>query len=641
MHIYFTTLCCFLVLTYIPQQGPKQKQQKMSPSQEKASSNGPNSRHGSLTETTPAELPSLPEEISNPARKSAASALVKLFVDQISGARKQGSFKLPQGKTAEEVARQLGLSIEHAMYVNICGGSGEPTEPYKLQLRTILFNVKKNTALRDRLLVGNLLPDDLSRMSSQDMASKELQQKDAEIKREAERQHTIIQEQGPRIKRTHKGEEIIEDDIHNVASEPVFSTAPARRAVAEGSSSPQQERPRDGRRSDRLQSVDTKAAAQGIDKHEDTGSPGGTGHDQVFPEVATHIREPLPGGKVQADAEIDHLLRDEEEPDSPPYSPKDYSDEGVVWHGRIVMSPIGEFTSSAKHVGGADLSEKVSWSDLAPSTLLINGRIEIQLASNYLCGLRFSSSTDVSVICVGPPENPKERAGFDNLFNYFADRKRYGVIGKHPLPIVTDTYLVPVEAGSNKKPDFLELLDNNSIDDSSTERMFLVVFVVKTGSSNPPSVQPQSHHPSQEPSSTASPLTATNQQPHYQMPGQQTAPQASPMTPAPFPGAPFSHSPHGEAQQPQMAGQYQQYQPGVPAPQGGMPTTGLAAAIQILGPQAHAPAIQQLLHQAPNADASQLLVVRDILVRQPDAASSYQALTEALFHATTNGNGRS
>lgn len=616
----------------------------MSPLQTKASSNGPTSRHSSLTETTPIDLPSLPDEISNPARKSAASALVKLFVDQIAGARKEGSFKLPQGKTADEVSRQLGLSIEHAMYVNICGGSVEPTEPYKLQLRTILFNVKKNTALRDRLLVGNLLPDDLSRMSSQDMASKELQQKDAEIKREAERQHTIIQEQGPRIKRTHKGEEVIEDDIHNVASEPVFSTAPARRAVAEGSSSPQQERPRDGRRSDRLQSLDTKsAAAQGIDKHEDTGSPGGAGQDQVFPEVATHIREPLPGGKLQADAEIDHLLRDEE-PDSPPYSPKDYSDEGVVWHGRIVMSPIGEFTSSAKHVGGADLSEKVSWHDLAPSTLLINGRIEIQLASNYLCGLRFSSSTDVSVISVGPPENPKERAGFDNLFNYFADRKRYGVIGKHPLPLVTDTYLVPVEAGTNKRPDFLELLDNNSIDESLTERMFLIVFVVKTGSSNPPSVHPQSHHPSQEPSNPANSFAASGQQSHYPMPGQQAAPQASPMTPAPFHGAPFSQAaPYGQVHQPQVPGQYQQYQSSVPAPQAsqnGMPLTGLAAAIQILGPQAHAPAIQQLLHQAPNADASQLLVVRDILVRQPDAASSYQALTEALFHATTNGHGR-
>lgn len=559
--------------------------------------------------------------------------------------RKQDSFKLPKGKRVEEIAGQLGMSIEHAMYQNLCGGSGEPTEQYKSQLRTILFNVKKNTSLRDSLLVGNLLPDTLSKMSSQDMASKELQQKDAEIKREAERQHIIAtQEQGPRIRRTHKGEELVEEDDH-VSSEPVFSTAPARR-MTDGSPSPdnqQRRKPNEDRRAGKPRPIDTDGYSH--DQHF-AHSPGHD--DQVFPEVATHIREPVSGAKVQADAEIDNLLRDDDEPDSPPYSPKEYNDEESVWRGKVVMNPIGEFSSAAKHVGGADLSESLPWSQLAPPTLLINGRIEIQLASNYLCGLRFSTSTDVVVMSINAPENPKERAGFDNLFNYFADRKRYGVIGKHPLPSVTDTYLIPVEAGTTKKPDFLELLENNSLDDSLQERILLAVFVVKTGVSNRPSVQPPSHHPSQEPANTASPLTnaaPTPQQAPYTLPGQQHPAQVSPTTPAPFPGAPtlaqasqYAQPPPQQQQHAPPAGQFHHYQPNVSAPQ---PSTGLPAAIQVLGPQAHAPAIQQLLQQAPNADASQLLVVRDILSRQPDAASSYQALTEALFHATTNGHGAS
>lgn len=638
------------VLTDVSQ-GPKPKQQRDSPpskaessqdtKQTKAVSNGPSSRQGSIRETAHAEVVETPEEIQNPARRSVASALVKLFVEQVTGAQKQGAFKLPQGKTAEEVGRQLGLSIEHAMYRNLCGGSGEPTDPYKVQMRAILFNVKRNTSLRDSLLVGSLLPDTLSRMSSQDMASKELQQKDAQIKQEAERQHIIIQEQGPRIKRTHKGEEIIEDDTHNVASEPVFSTAP-RRVVADGSPTPGPNGNENGR-AEEPQSIDTQMAdAPSHDKpFGPIRSPGGTDHDQVFPEVATHIREPVPDGRVQADAEIDHLLRDEEEPDSPPYSPKDYQDEGTVWRGKVIMNPIGEFLSSAKHVGGADLSGRIPWTQLVPSTLLVNGRIEIQLASNYLCGLRFSASTDVSVISVSAPENPKDRTGFDNLFNYFADRKRYGVVGKHPLPSVMDTYLIPVEAGTTKKPDFLELLENNSLEESLLERTFLVVFVVKTGSSNPPSAQPPSHQQSQEPTNTASPLTNTAPTPqqHYFMPGQQATAQASPTPQAAFAGQKPTQGPSSQLQQPPMAGQYQQYHPNTP--QSGIPATGLAAAIQVLGPQAHAPAIQQLLHQAPNADASQLGVVRDILSRQPDAASSYQALTEALYHATTNGHGPS
>src|SRR5699024_1691491 len=134
------------------------------------------------------------------------------------------------------VSRHLGISIEKAMYQELCGGTGDPNEQYKAQLRSVLFNLKKNASLRDRLLVGSLQPGALSKMSSQDMASEELQQKDAELKREAERQHIIIEEQGPRIRRTHKGEEFIEDDHHLDASEPVFSTAPARRSVVEDGS---------------------------------------------------------------------------------------------------------------------------------------------------------------------------------------------------------------------------------------------------------------------------------------------------------------------------------------------------------------------------------------------------------------------
>jgi hypothetical protein len=213
-------------------QGPKSKQQRTSvqdsqvadqvePSSPKqslrAATAGHDPRQSSVATTATSEVAGTAEEIVNPARRSCACALIRLFVEQIHEPQKQSTYKLPEGKSVDDVARPLGLAIEHAMYLNICGGSGEPNEPYKLQLRTILFNVKKNPSLRDRLLVGSLSPNTLSTMSTQDMASEELQQKDAEIKREAEKQHIIVQEQGPRIRRTHKGEELVEDDNQAVA----------------------------------------------------------------------------------------------------------------------------------------------------------------------------------------------------------------------------------------------------------------------------------------------------------------------------------------------------------------------------------------------------------------------------------------
>ncbi|CAG7940571.1 unnamed protein product [Penicillium olsonii] len=577
--------------------GPQIKQQRISPQSIPAAV--PQETGVQIKTDDAGETPALPtlEEL-NHSRRALATPLIKFFVDQVGLALKAGSLTLRPDQSSEDLGRQLGLSIEDAMYETLCQRTGEPNDAYKSQIRSIMFNLKKNTSLRDRLLVGTLSPKALSQMSSGEMASEELQQKDAEIKREAERQHMIIQEQGPRIRRTHKGEELIEDENHG-ANESVFSSGP-RRAPGEGEGSPAEGRP---------------TSPQGAQQGKEDGfarapSPGGNHHEDVFPELAPNIREPVPQGKVQADAEIDQLLRDDE-PESPPYSPKDFQDDGLIWRGKVTMPPIGEFSSAAKHVGGADLSGRIPWSQLAPSTLFVDGRIDIKRATEYLCGLQFSKSTDVSVIAVTSPDQGEQKVGFDKMFDYFHSRGRYGVIGKHPLSAVKDTYLVPMEVGTTAMPEFIELLENISLEGPITERMFLTIFVVKTGESTPPSVQPPSHQASQEPQVSASPLTtvaSTPQQPQF---NSTTAPTPPPQ----FAG--YNSNP-AQAQPPSSL-------------------TGLPAAIQVLGAQSEAPAIQHLLQTAPNVDMNQLNLVRDILIRQPSAAINYDTLMNALFQTQANG----
>ncbi|KAJ5513287.1 Zinc finger PHD-type [Penicillium fimorum] len=590
-------------------QGPQVKQQRVSPQPTPAAApeaTGPQIK----TDPTP-EAPVIGalEELM-PARKSVATHLIKLFVDQITAAQKAGSFTLRANQSAEDVAQQLALSIEDAMYESICGRSGEPNESYKAQLRSIMFNVKKNTSLRDRLLIGNLSPKLLAQMTTGEMASKELQQKDAEIKREADRHHTIVEEQGPRIRRTHKGEELIEDEHHG-ANESVFSRGPRRTVGDDGSPAHKSPTSPMGQQQSK---TETDGYARGL-------SPEGAHHDHVFPEVAPAIYEPLPSGRVQADAEIDQLLRDDE-PYSPPYSPKDFDDDGTIWRGKVTMPPIGEFSSSAKHVGGADLSGRIPWSQLAPSTLVVDGRIDIRRATDYLCGLQFSKSTDVSVIAISSPDQPEDRAGFDKMFDYFHSRGRYGVIGKHPLSAVKDTYIVPMEIGTTTMPEFIELLENISLEGPITQRMLLTIFVVKTGESNPSSVQPPSHQASQEPPVSAGlTVAATLQQPQFSA-------GVAPTPPSHFGGFNPNPAPYGQPA-PVQQGQVTPQQPAL---------TGLPAAVQVLGPQVDAPAIQQLLKTAPNVDMAQLSVVRDILARQPAAAAHYDTLMQALFETQANGH---
>lgn len=473
-----------------PDTGPKQKQQRLSEprkSVEKAIKPSPaDSRKPSIAESQP-EIVEKPEDITSEGRRKVATYLINVFTDQINVAQKQGTYKLPSGKAVDDVSRPLGLAVEHAMYAALCGGSGEPNDAYRNQLRTITFNVKANSSLRDRLLTGTLTPTTLATMSSQDMASEEQQQKDAEIKRAAEKQHEIMKEQGPRIRRTHKGEELVGGDSQAGTSESIFSSAAAvRRPTLDESNVPEsptgtkdRTQPPPSEHPPKLSGDQQQNVALNGAVHR-SHSPGPPTQDAMFPEVPAHLHQPLPiAGMAPADEDIDKLLKDEDV-ESPPYSPKDYQGSDYVWFGKISMNHVAEFSSSGKYVAGADLSGRIPWRQLAPLTLRIDGRMDVKLASDYLCGLRFSNSTDVTVLAIAAPHIPSERAGFDRVFNYFTERNRYGVVGKHPLPAVKDVYVIPVDAGARQKPEVIELLENNSLDDPLPDRLLLMVFVVRT-----------------------------------------------------------------------------------------------------------------------------------------------------------------
>ncbi|CRG84507.1 Transcription factor BYE1 [Talaromyces islandicus] len=635
--------------------GPKSKQQKLSEPNKlvekakksspahsrKTSSAEPNSRKASVTEKLPVDLVEKPEDIDSEPRKKVAIHLVNLFLDQVAVAQKQGAYKLPADKQAEDVARPLGLAIEHAMYMNICGGSGDPNDTYRNQLRTIMFNVKKNPVLRNCLLTGTLAPTILATMSSQDMASEEQQQKDAEIKREAEKQHIIMQEQGPRIRRTHKGEEVIEGDGQAGTSESIFSSTAVHRAAAEvenasphSPSGPGSVKPRSHESN---VDQDRKFAGGKGSGPNGSHSPGMTNQDHMFPEVSPQLHQPPPpGGRVQADEEIDELLKDEGT-ESPPYSPKDFHGSDV-WRGRISMNSLADFGSTAKHVGGADLSAKIPWSQLMPPNLVVDGRISIELASKYLCGLRFSNSTDVSVVAIPAPDSASERAEFGKLFNYFTDRQRYGVVGQHPIAAVKDTYLIPIEAGASQKPEFLQLLENNSIEDPTPDQMFLVVFVVKSDD-HPPSEKPTPYHESplnstpftQHHPQYASPSPALRQASQAPTPMNAAAPESSIGNTGSL-HHPLPQQGHGNAYPP-LQQQQAHAQPHSPQ----VPLTGAAAAAYVLGPQAKSPAIVELLQKAPSADVAQLNIVREIISKNPSAANDYASLMNAIQQYTSPG----
>ena len=440
-------------------------------------------------------------------RRKSAGSLNKFFASLANDAHGLGKGTLSPGASAEEVGTQLGLNVEHALYHALSHGTGDPNEAYRTQLRAILFNVKKNDDLRDGVLNGTITGYDLASMSPADMASREQQLRDAKLKEEQEKQHIIIQDSGPRIRRTHKGDEYI-DETQQVAAEPEETYRPVRRRESNlGQSagevtSPTVQSP-DGPLSPtgKPLAVDTRARPRPTTEPERKssqpfniqsvwssvqGSPDGD--RPTFPQIpyqpSVAPQKTEPG---EADPDIDALLKDEDV-ESPPYSPKSYEeDSSIVWRGSINMPPIPRFQCYGKQAAGAEVENiDLTWQQLIPSVLTIEGRIEPGKANSYLCGLQYSNSSDVVVVSFHPADTPNDRKHFGALFEYFKTRNRYGVGINPSNPAIKDIYLIPLEAGSTNKPELLSLLENDSVEIPATEDILIVPFVIRKSEPNPP-----------------------------------------------------------------------------------------------------------------------------------------------------------
>lgn len=597
--------------------------------QRKSSSMAP-TRSMSMSGVDLANAPTDFKELKNPARKGVAQSLIKLFVVETKDAVKNGAYALPAGVTADTIGTQLALRVEYAMYMSKSAGSPEPNEAYKDQARSISFNVKKNHELRDALLSGDVSEAQLASMSAAEMASEEQQRKDAETKKILEKQHTIIEEQGPRIRRTHKGEEFV-NEADQIAAESTENRAqkPQRRESGieqDGDTSmhdPDVLSPRE---------MDTKLPRQSSDFNIDNvwetvqGSPDTD--QQAFPELPQPrspggpVREPA-GPGAGADADIDRLLKDEDA-ESEPYSPRDDPDgHAVVWRGVINGNNLGRFNATAKYAAGATPDAlQLTWQSLIPHELPISGRIDPTKANDYLCGLQYSTTSDVIVVTVSEPDvgaSALDKADFDKIFGYFRTRSRYGVITQQAEPAIKDIYLIPLEKG-DELPEMLKLLEEKSIGDEFgriPERMLMIPIVVKNtelphlgGMGMPPT--PTMNQTPMTPSEGHGQFAQPVQYPHH-------PPPPGVVNGTPTPNAGQQYPPYASPQPP--------YGAPPPGPQLGQPPS---LAQSILGPLVSAPAVAELIHQVPQADLSQLLIVREICHANPQAALDLAVLTAEL-----------
>ncbi|KAM0331250.1 hypothetical protein ACHAQA_002920 [Verticillium albo-atrum] len=577
----------------------------------------------------PADLPAKIADVSDVSHRSVAQALQKAVTIGFSAALKNKQVLVPKDVTPATLSEQWAIQIERA----VRDSHPDPSQ-YSNRCRTLVSNLKANPELSVGLLQSTLSPPMLAVMTSDQLATKEQQRLNAELRAKSEKQSILVTDDGPRMRRTHKGEEIVENDAENQNEE-------ARPAFRRPSARDQHLDATENESSRTENSVELPAHAPlHVDTQGTQQSPRQPDFDinKVFSSVKSptgHERRPsgqvFHGNGPGVDPDVDRLLQDET--DSPPYSPTDESEPDVVWRGSIAMNTIADFPATAKFVAGANLAASIGlpWSTLIPKRMAVAGRIDEQKAIEYLCGLRYSDKTDVVVVALSPLSE-SSRPEFRRLFDYFSSKKRYAVIGQKAVGNVRDTYLVPVPAGDSGLPEFLLNFSDNLIPQRRADPVLLAVFVYRNLD------QQQQHGPgaTQSPvtnASTPTPAGQVNRQQSVSGPAFSPAMGQSPFAhPSPSPitsnghptqGAhqvvPPTQPPHGYAQREPSEEEMNQLR-----------QQGEAIAREVLGPFIDCATVQFLLPQAVRMTRREWQVCRGIFERDERARVDLKYLSQLL-----------
>ncbi|KAI1501360.1 hypothetical protein F5X99DRAFT_383002 [Biscogniauxia marginata] len=609
--------------------------------------------------TPPDDLPESIQKIEGP-RKQAAVGLQKSLDTAIEQAEKRKLYTLPQGTTKKNVSERLAIEIERAFH-----DTHSNTSHNASQLRALVFSLKNNIELSARVLNRSLPPPSFVVMTGDELATKELQRENAEMKARAEKQSILITDDGPRVRRTHKGEEVVEGDTFAIATDEAPSNLRQQSireaaevgagAEAAGSSTSEVELPANATRrsSSGPLRVDTQAPSH-------SPKPSDFDIGKVFSSVrspsvshqrrsSTQVRSAGPGD----DPEVDRLLQDDGN-ESPPYSPTEDIDPDVVWRGPLTMTNVADIPTIAKYVGGADLSRVrgIPWKDLIPPLLTVAGRIPEEKAVPYLCGLRYNNQIDLVITSLSPA-NPNDEAAqkqFTAVIDYFRSKKRYGVVGERKLGNVRDTYLVPVPEGDGPIPEPMQNIGDHMIPLNRSEPMLLMVFVVRDEKQSPIPLDQQrteaQHIPAAAPAQTTpipprnlsasgpswSPATPQSAYNHSAFP---PPPQYSqtPIPPPKIPGQPTPPMPQ-RVLPPATTQTPTNQDPNLTAMRAAQ-AEGEMKARQVLGPLFGSPTVTFLLPHAARMKEGEWNAVRRCFERDPRARDDLQLLSKLL---TEEGN---
>ncbi|KAF1998540.1 hypothetical protein P154DRAFT_248381 [Amniculicola lignicola CBS 123094] len=601
--------------------------------------------------------------------------IIQALAPQINEAASKRGFRIPDGDTPSSLATRLALQIDYHCVVRH-GVPSNNESPYVLQTRSIIWNTKKNPGLADRLFSGAISPEVISTMVPEEMASEEKQREYAALREANEKQMVLTEETGPRLKKTHKGEEYVGHDNMDVDVEMPQGPRLSMHEERKPSQSETEDRdelqaaaePPESTDGPKPLTVDTTASTPQAAPPSASTAPA-----QPFDINTIYAKVKSPTSEQQAffhrrqssfatapkqtdgpieDPDVDRLLRDDD---------NDVimsDDPTIVWRGTLDMEHKGRFEGVARFVAGGDLGQVVPWAELLSPNLPVVGKIDSQKGNEYIRGLATNGAYDVGVLAI-TPVTQTDREEMDNIYQYFQPRDRWGVIPVERLgnAAMRDLYVIPVEAGGSNLPGFLDMLEYCTIETPRPHDMIVLALIVKLPENRSQPHYPPTQHFAQFPAGdlaagqmaatpqpngapvAPSPLSANPHGPQYSplqsafpnTPTPNTDAQRWPdpsQPPQPFPPQPQQQLPYQPAPPAQM-------QSSVPHPHQQYPK-----AVEILGAFIDAPVMKQFATFLPNMPDDILRNLRHILEVVPAARDEIGILQQHLTQTVGRGEGK-
>lgn len=442
-------------------------------------------------------------------KKNAVKLLAGPLLSRAQDLLSRSDIVLPQNKCEVVFCTEVAIAVEKAVF-EICYKAAKLTAEYMNKIRSIQFNLRKNHALADEVLRGGINPTRLAEMSTDEMANKELKEYMARVRIQAEINVTLVTTDGPRIRKTHKGEELVEP-LRESSRSPKPEAILFPSAIEKDASND----PEEVRRGRQLTTQDFKninvvrsATSLGFwnsgtnSSSEISNSPNrgkklsalygfNLAQDNLYSSEDSDRYSPPPCLAGVVSSLIGQSQREKSSSplnifDSPWKGQMTTSLAAERWVGRIEMKGIEGICTTGELMGGPESIFGTSWSTILDEIIHLDFDASPGVANNHLKDLCITNSTSVMVVRLNPMDKADETR-WAELFDYFRSIGRYGVIGKNYLGCISAMYLIFLEI-YDRVPAWFEYLDPPSrvATHGRQERVMLVAFAVERSQNGPP-----------------------------------------------------------------------------------------------------------------------------------------------------------